>query len=191
MSRADRPAGLNRTLIGLLGVALLVAGGLAIAAHYGRLWWVDEHSTLVPGTEAPPTWVLWAVVAGAVVLGLLCLRWLLAQLFRMPKSARWRSEGSAWPGSTVLESSTTAEPVAADVEGYEGVRSASAWVSGRRTQPRLHLLVTAEPAVDVSALRERIMSHAVARLREALEVETVAVTMELRFTEDKKVARVN
>ncbi|WP_405162571.1 alkaline shock response membrane anchor protein AmaP [Nocardia sp. NBC_01499] len=190
MNRTNRPAALNRSMLGLTGVLLLAAGLLAVAAHYGRLRWVHSDDTLVPGTAAPPTWVLWAAVAVAVLLGLLCLRWLLAQVFRMPKSVTWRTAGIESAGTTTLASSTAAAPVAADIESYPGVRSASAWLSGVRTAPELHLVVTAEPSADIAELRRKILGHAVTRLRAALEVEVIPVTLELDFADDRHPARV-
>ncbi|MFG1797581.1 alkaline shock response membrane anchor protein AmaP [Nocardia sp. NPDC049149] len=190
MSRVNRPAGLNRTVLGLTGLLLLAAGGLAVAAHYGRLRWVHAGDTLVPGTAAPPTWVLVVAVAAAVLIGVLCLRWLLAQVYRMPKSRTWRTGGSEPAGTTVLASSTAAAPVAADIESYPGVRSAAAWLSGERTAPELHLVVTAEPSADIADLRRRILGHAVPRLREALAVDAIPVTLELDFAEDRRPARV-
>ncbi|MFI9408187.1 alkaline shock response membrane anchor protein AmaP [Nocardia sp. NPDC052316] len=190
MVRTNRPATLNRSLLGLTGLLLLAAGVLAVAAHYGRLRWVQSDDTVVPGTDAPPTWVLWAAVAVAVLLGLLCLRWLLAQIFRMPKSVTWRTGGTEWAGTTVLASSTAAAPVAADIESYPGVRTAAAWLSGERTAPELHLIVTAEPSADIAELRRKILGHAVTRLRAALEVEVIPVTLELDFAEDRRPARV-
>ncbi|WP_227996018.1 alkaline shock response membrane anchor protein AmaP [Nocardia australiensis] len=188
MSRINRPATVNRTVIGLTGLLLLAAGGLAIAAHYGRLAWVDEGRTLVPGTAAPPTWVLWAAVACAVLIGLLCLRWLIAQLFRMPRTVTWQLTTEKSAGATLLESSTAAAPVVVDIESYEGVRSASAWLAGARWTPELHLVVTAELDADLPELRRHILGHAVTRLREALEVEVIPVTMELRFADEKRPA---
>lgn len=186
MNRANRPAAINRTLLGLAGLALAGAGGYALAAHYGRLGWVDTGAPLVPGPAAPPTWVFVAVIAGAAVLALLCLRWLLAQLFRMPKSEGWQVGGDHRGGRTVLRSGTAAAPVAADIEGSPGVRDAEAWLSGSPDTPQLHLLVTAAPAADVAELRRRILGHAVTRLRAALEVEAVPVTLELRFADEKR-----
>ncbi|MGN2641730.1 alkaline shock response membrane anchor protein AmaP [Nocardia takedensis] len=190
MNGVNRPAALNRTLLGLLGVLLLAAGGFLVAAHYGRLRDIDAGAPLVPGTAAPPTWVFWAVLAGAVILGLLSLRWLAAQLFRLPRPVTWRTRPAESAGTTVLASATAAAPVAADIETYDGVRSATAWLGGERSAPELHLIVTAEPAADVAELRRRILAHAVARLREALEVEVIPVSMELRFEEDRRPARV-
>ncbi|MCX4093583.1 alkaline shock response membrane anchor protein AmaP [Nocardia sp. alder85J] len=190
MSRTNRPAALNRAVLGFTGALLLAAGALAVAAHDGRVRWIHADDTLVPGTAAPPTWVLWAVGVAAVLLALLCLRWLSAQLFRMPKSVTWRTGSIEGAGTTVLESSTAAAPVATDIESYRGVRAASAWLAGERTAPELHLLVTAEPTADITELRRTILGHAVTRLCTALEVETMPVSLELDFAEDRKPARV-
>lgn len=189
MNRINRPAAVNRTLLGLGGLALLAAGGYALAAHYGRLTWSDTGAPLVPGTAAPPTWVFYAVIAGAVLLGLLCLRWLIAQPFRMPKAVDWQVGGDAEIGRTVLRSGTAAAPVAADIEGYPDVREAAAWLSGAADAPELHLVVTASPAADVADLRRRILGHAVTRLRTALEVDVIPVTLELRFADEKVALR--
>ncbi|MFE0020589.1 alkaline shock response membrane anchor protein AmaP [Amycolatopsis sp. NPDC059021] len=189
MSRVNRPAGLNRTVLALTGLVLLAGGGFAVATYFGWLRVLDPASPLVPGTAAPPVWVFWVTVAVAVVVGLLCLRWLAAQAFRTPKSVGWRLEESPEDGTTTMDSSAANAPVATDIEGYEGVKSASAWVSGSRDEPELYLLVTAEQDVDITALRHRIASHAVARLRQALEVETLPVRLELRFTTKTTSAR--
>ncbi|MBF6081355.1 alkaline shock response membrane anchor protein AmaP [Nocardia cyriacigeorgica] len=186
MSKVNRPAALNRVLIGLTGLVCLAAGGYALAAYYGQLSWVDRESTLVPGTAAPPTWVFWVVIACAVVLGLLCLRWLLAQIFRMPKSRSWRFDTDDSAGTTVMASSTAAAPVAADIEAFDDVRAASAWLTGTRWAPELHLTVTAQPHADVGQLRARILDEAVPRLRQALELETIPVTLELSFADAGK-----
>ncbi|WP_040837186.1 hypothetical protein [Nocardia brevicatena] len=190
MTRNDRPARLNRALLAVLGVALMAAGGLAVAAHFDRLPWVDADSTLVPGTAAPPDWVLWVVVAGAVVLGLLCLRWLLAQVFRMPKPQWWRMETEGSAGKTMLSSATAASPVVADIEAMPEIRAAAAWLSGPLTAPELDLRVTVESDADIGELRRRILDEAVARLRCALEVDEIAVRLELRIADAGRRARV-
>ncbi|WP_370969578.1 alkaline shock response membrane anchor protein AmaP [Amycolatopsis sp. cg9] len=176
----NRPAGLNRTLLGLIGLLLLAGGGFAVATHFGRLRLLDPAAPLVPGAAAPPTWVFWVAIAVATVLGLLCLRWLAAQAFRRPKTVAWRDERDT--GVTVLESSAAAAPLAADVEGYDGVRSASAWLSGPRDAPDLFLVVTTDRDADATAIRQRITDHAVPRLKQALEVEDLPVRLEIRLT---------
>ncbi|UOX87442.1 alkaline shock response membrane anchor protein AmaP [Amycolatopsis sp. FBCC-B4732] len=176
----NRPAALNRTLLALIGLVLLAAGGFAVATYFGRLHLLDPAAPLVPGAAPPPTWVFWVAIGVAVLLGLLCLRWLAAQAFRRPKSVAWRSETET--GALVLDSGTAAGPVAADVEEYDGVRAASAWLSGPRDAPELALVVTTDRDADATAIRERITDHAVPRLKQALEVEDLPVRLEIRLT---------
>ncbi|NUP28416.1 MAG: alkaline shock response membrane anchor protein AmaP [Nocardia sp.] len=189
MARSNHPAIANRAVLAVLGAVLATVGGLALAAHFDRLNWVDTDARLVPGTAAPPTWVFVAVIAGAAVLALLCLRWLFAQAFRMPASRTWRIEADGAAGRTTVASRTAAAPVAADIEEFPGVRSASAWLTGSRETPELFLVVTAEPDADMAALRQRIADDAVTDLRHALEIDEIAVELELRVADAARPAR--
>ncbi|WP_228539455.1 alkaline shock response membrane anchor protein AmaP [Nocardia sp. XZ_19_385] len=177
---ANRPARLNRSVLGLLGLLCIVGGGLLIAAHFGALG-TAAGSPLVPGTEEPPRLVFNLVIAGAVVLALLALRWLAAQFIRLPKPTRWQLGDTSDQGRTVLGSDIAAAAVAADIETYAGVRSVTARLSGSALGPDLHLLVDVDPAADLPALREQILGHAVARLRTALDLAVVPVTVEFRI----------
>ncbi|MFD6268001.1 alkaline shock response membrane anchor protein AmaP [Nocardia asteroides] len=185
---ANRPARLNRGILGLLGLLTATAGGLLIAAHFGAFH-VDAEAPLVPGTEDPPGPVFYLVVAGAVVLALLALRWLAAQFTRLPKASSWQLEDTGEQGRTVLGSEIAATAVAADVETYEGVRSATARLSGSALGPDLHLLVDTDPAADLPALRQRILAHAVPRLRTALELAAIPVTVEFRIADRGRTQR--
>lgn len=185
MTTLNRPARLNRALVALTGLLLLAAGGYAVAANRGWLAWVNSAAPLAPGTGAPPRWALAAIVAGAVVVGWLCLRWLVAQVFRLPRAVEWELPGGNSAGATVLASSVAADAVADDIESFAQVRSVSAFLSGPSRAPDLHLIVTAEPGADITALRRRILAEAVARLRDALEVGIIPVTMELRFADKR------
>ncbi|WP_280378930.1 alkaline shock response membrane anchor protein AmaP [Nocardia wallacei] len=189
MSTVNRPARLNRTLLLLIGLVLVAAGAYAIVAWLGHLSWADPDATLVPGTAAPPRWVLILVAVGAVLIGLAALRWLAAQATRLPRRTLWRIGATRDAGTTVLDSGVAAAPVVTDVESYPQVRSAAARLSGPADAPELHLVVTAEPDTDLAALRKHILGHAVARLREALEVEFVPVTLELRLADRGRLAR--
>jgi hypothetical protein len=176
----NRPAALNRTLLALIGLLLLAAGGFALATHFGRLRVLDPAAPLVPGDAPPPAWVFRVAIAVAVLLGLLCLRWLAAQAFRRPKAVAWRTDDTS--GATVLDSATAAAPFAADVESYEGVRAASAWLSGPREAPELLLIVTTDRDTDAAAVRDQVAGHAVPRLKQALEVDDLPVRLEIRLT---------
>ncbi|KZM70381.1 alkaline shock response membrane anchor protein AmaP [Nocardia terpenica] len=183
MTVRPRPSRLNRALLAVAGLLLIVAGGLALAAHYGRLTWVNPRSPLLPGEVRAPGWALWVIVALAAVLGLACLRWASAQVTRMPPPARWRARPEECADTVVLHSPTVAGPVAADIGDYAGVCSAEAWLSGPGRAPVLHLVVTAVPDADIRALRRRILAHAVPRLRQALEVDAIPVTLEVRLAQ--------
>ncbi|MEC3953572.1 alkaline shock response membrane anchor protein AmaP [Nocardia sp. CDC153] len=183
----NRPARLNRALLALAGLVLLAGGGYALAAFGGRLPWVDGRDPVTPGTAAPPTWVLVLIVIAAAVIGLCCLRWVAAQLRRVPKAVDWELAGPEVAGSTTLSSAVAARAVAADIEGYPEVGSVSAVLSGPGRAPELYVIVTAAAGADLTALRRRILGEAVPRLREALAVGVMPVTMEFRLS-DKGIA---
>lgn len=189
MTSANRPARLNRGLLGLLGLLLAAAGALLIAAHFGAIGRVARDTPLVPGTEEPPRLVFYLAIAGSVVLVLAALRWLAAQFTRLPKRTEWQIGEPDQRGHTRLGSSTAAEPVAADIETYDGVRSATARLSGNALAPDLHLLVTTDPDADLSALRIRILGHAVTRLRTALDLTALPVTVEFRIADRGRAVR--
>ncbi|WP_316574988.1 Asp23/Gls24 family envelope stress response protein [Nocardia canadensis] len=188
MTTANRPARLNRGVLALLGIVLATAGGLLIAAHFGAFR-VSPATPLAPGTEEPPSIVFYLVIAGAVVLALISLRWLAAQFTRLPKRAVWQLGDTAGHGGTILGSGTAADAVAADVATYEGVRSATARLAGSATAPDLHLLIDTDPAADLPALRRRILGHAVPRLRTALDLAAIPVTVEFRIADRGRTRR--
>ncbi|MCR6483208.1 hypothetical protein M8542_10305 [Amycolatopsis sp. OK19-0408] len=68
MTSFNRPARLNRFLLGLFGLALLAAGAFAVATHFGLLRLVDPDAPLVPGTDLPPTWVRYAAAPTLVLV---------------------------------------------------------------------------------------------------------------------------
>ncbi|MGM7648491.1 alkaline shock response membrane anchor protein AmaP [Nocardia sp. JW2] len=189
MTVVNRPARLNRGLLGLLGLTLATAGGLLIAAHLGAFARISRDSPLVPGTAEPPRWVFFLAVAGAVVLALAALRWLAAQFTRLPKQTVWQLGDSTEQGYTRLGSAAAAEPVAADIETYDGVRSATARLSGTKLAPDLHLLVDTDPDADLTALRKQILGHAVPRLRTALELSAIPVSVEFRIADRGRTKR--
>ncbi|RDI69013.1 DUF6286 domain-containing protein [Nocardia pseudobrasiliensis] len=177
----NRPARLNRVVLGVIGAILLIVGGYALLAHYDRLGWVDPDAPL-PAAGPPPVWAQWLIVAVAAALGIACVRWVSLQINRLPTPTRWRAR-PAVEDTVTLDSATAAMPVVADIETYAGVHTASAWLLGPGVAPQLHLVVTTTPEADVIALRQRILTHALPRLRQALEVDAVPVTMELHLAD--------
>ncbi|MEC3982532.1 alkaline shock response membrane anchor protein AmaP [Amycolatopsis sp. H20-H5] len=182
MTSLNRPARLNRGLLTFFGIVLLAAGAFAVATHFGKLTVLKPDATLVPGTATPPTWALYVAAAVAVVLGLVVLRWLLAQLTRKPKTRTWRFEADPDQGRTELAASTATDPFVAEVKTYPGVHAAHATLAGTREAPALALVVSAEQDGDLTEIRHQLDTVGLPRLRQALDLETLPVTVEFRFS---------
>lgn len=171
----NRPATLNRSLLTLAGLLLLLAGAYPLLRRLGVLATPvvgpaqNSDDTLLPAGVTVPGWVPWLVIAGAVIVGLGCLRWLLAQTGRRATSTTWHLSGDPGRGHTDLDADIAAAAIAEEITGYPGVTTATATITGQRAQPELHLRVTIEDHTPVSELRKRIDTHALPRLRHALE----------------------
>ncbi|OLR91835.1 Asp23/Gls24 family envelope stress response protein [Actinokineospora bangkokensis] len=182
MTTHNRPARLNRGLLAVTGLVLAAAGAFALATHFRVLRVLDPGTTLVPGTQPPPTWVLYAVAAGAVVLGLLALRWLVAQLARAPKTHTWHLEADPGTGRTELPAKTAVEPLLAEVGAYPGVHAAHGTLTGTRANPAVVLRVTVEQDGDPADIRHRIETEGLPRLRQALDLDELPAGIEFRFS---------
>ncbi|MFI9450156.1 alkaline shock response membrane anchor protein AmaP [Amycolatopsis sp. NPDC052450] len=180
MTDLNRPARLNRTLLVLTGLVLLAGGVFAVGTHFGRIPALDPGATLVPGTAMPSGWVWYAVAGGAVVVGLLALRWLIAQPVRKPKSHTWRFGQDT--GQTTLAASTAVDPFTAEVATYPGVHTAHATLGGTQDAPVLAVVLSAEQDGDLAAIRERITAESLPRLRQALDLDELPTTIEFRFS---------
>lgn len=182
MTSFNRPARLNRVVLGLLGLVLLAAGGFTVATHFGRLRVVDPATPLVPGTATPPAWVFYVAAAAAVLLGLLVLRWIVAQLRTKPPTQTWRFDTDPARGRTELAADAAVVPLEEELQAYPGVHRARATLAGPRDDPALALVISVEQDGDPEAIREHLDTEALPRLRQALDLETVPVSIEFRFT---------
>ncbi|HEX7302065.1 alkaline shock response membrane anchor protein AmaP [Lentzea sp.] len=182
MSSPNRPARLNRTLLGLSGVLLLAAGAFGTATHLRLLRVVDPAAPLVPGTTAPPTWVFYVIAAAGVVTGLLALFWLLAQVARRPRTGTWRFERDPVVGRTELDTDVAVAPFTDEVRSLTHVRQAKAVLTGTRREPELALVVSADQNADLTVLRERITTECLPRLAQALGTDRVPATVEFRLS---------
>lgn len=183
MTSLNRPARLNRSLLAFFGLVLLAAGAFAITTSYGWLRLVDRDRPLVPGADLPPSWMLYSIIVVAVVLGLLCLRWLGAQALRRPKTTTWRWRSVGAEGATRLDGSLATGPFADEVGQYPGVETVDATLSGTQDDPTLLVIVTAGPEADLTVLRQRIAEDAVARLEQALDLAELPTVVEFRFAD--------
>lgn len=185
MSAANRPARLNRSLLATVGVLLVAGGAFVLLTGTGVLHVLPEDAALVTTTAAPLDWVPYVATAAAIVLGLLCLRWLVAQGLRRPRTGTWSLAAESAQGSTKLAADVATDPLVADIRGYEGVSGASASLTGGRVSPMLYVTVAADPDVDLGGLRRRIGEHAIARLRQALELDQLPARIQFQLTGDR------
>ncbi|MGQ0572890.1 MAG: alkaline shock response membrane anchor protein AmaP [Pseudonocardia sp.] len=185
---SNRPARLNRFLLAVLGLLLLGAGGFALAAGLGLLRGplpgLDPAAPLVPSGTRLLSWTPWAALGIAVLVGLASLRWLVAQAMRRPATPTWRLHTDAARGTTRVAADAAATAVAADVEAYAGVHRASAVLVGARAAPHLQLDVSTEEGASVTDLRARVAEHALPRLRQALDADTLTAELLLRVDTD-------
>ncbi|GAB1509226.1 alkaline shock response membrane anchor protein AmaP [Actinophytocola sp. KF-1] len=173
---------MNRVLLALIGLVLLAAGAFAILTNTGVLTVVGREGVLAPGTARPPTWALYVIAAAGVVVALLALRWLLAQVTPATKTRTWQLEETPEHGGTELSTGTVTAPFAADVTACPGVHSARAALSGPPRSPRLAVVVDVEQDAAVDDVRSYLVTHALPRLRQALDLADLPTTVEFRFT---------
>ena len=185
MASQNRPARLNRVLLALTGLVLLAVGAFTLLLAWTPLSRVlpavDRNAPLLPRGTGVQGWVPYLAIVVCVFVGLACLRWLLAQALRRPPTLIWRLPGSGDTGTTDLAADLAADAVAADIAAYRGVAKAGATLAGPRAQPELHLVVSTEAGTDIGPLRERITTHALPRLRAALELEELPTDLLLRL----------
>lgn len=190
MASPNRPARLNRSVLLLVAVVLLGAAAFTLLTATGVLPLLRRDSPLTPTTLSLPTWASWVTVVAAVVVGLLALRWLLAQAQRRPKTGTWRLEADPGRGSTRLDARTAVDPLVEEIEGYPGVHRASAQLSGTSARPALHVVIGTEDAADVADLRLRISTDAIPRLQQALDLASLPADVLVRL-DDARSARLD
>ncbi|HTJ76459.1 MAG TPA: hypothetical protein VL337_13970 [Acidimicrobiales bacterium] len=180
---ADR---LNGAVLTLLGVALVAVGAYGLARGYGAFGDARAHDPVltddVRAFVARNAGWFWPVAAmAAVLVAWLGLRWLLAQLTPTGVARlRVRADG---PGRTELVASGATAALAADIEGYPGVRGARARMVADHPAPEVAVTVDVADDADVAALRRRVEEHAVPRFRAALELGELRTNLHLRLAE--------
>lgn len=184
----NRPARLNRTVLALLGLLMVLAGALVLVVGSGAApsasagLSVAADAPLLPPNPDPPAWLPWAGAAAAVVVGLVALRWLVAQAARVPPGTTWQLAGDPQTGATLLSTTTAAAPLAAEISTYPGVRAATARLAGVHQHPELHIRITMDDRASLSDLRHRIDEVAVPRLVGALDLPALDADLLLRPT---------
>jgi len=188
---ADRT---NRTLLIVLALLMLGAGLAAGAASLGGFGTATKNSTLMDNPTghyfgANGAW-LWPVIAlAALIIGLLALRWLIALLFSTDRSGDLMIKSSTGAGRTTLVNRALTDAVVGEIEGYRGVDSAQARLIGEPDDPELVVRAVLEETADLTALRQRIETGALAHARQALGNMSMPTQLDLTVT-SRRSARV-
>ncbi|MFJ4876055.1 alkaline shock response membrane anchor protein AmaP [Streptomyces sp. NPDC088745] len=159
----------NRVLLGLLGLALVVLGGSALAAGLGMSvpsWWPFSGRDDVLLSAADRTrwrdegWWWPVVIAVLAVAALLALWWLLAQL----RGKRLGTVRVGDPADSVLLRGRALERVLGEeVEAVPGVSRAAVSLKGSRTAPRARISLTVTPSADPAGVVAEVTETALAR----------------------------
>jgi hypothetical protein len=169
----------NQTLLGLLGLLLLAAGGLGLAVSFGAFG--DAGAPVLPqGVRdyAEQPWFWWAVAGVCLVLALLGLRWLLAQP-STDRVGRLDLTTDDRDGLTTVHAGALTDAVEAEVEGLRGVAGASAHLLDRGGR-RLTLSVDLAEYADIAEIRQALEDRVVGHARQAIDDPELPVDIELR-----------
>ena len=172
----------NRTVLIVLGLLLLAAGGLGLALSVGAFGaWRSSYPVLPREVSTFPDgrpWFWWAVAGVFLLVAVLALLWLLAQL-RTDRTNRLDRTTNARDGYTMLHASALTHAVEDEALGIAGVTSASAHVREHRGQ-HVFLRVELADSADIGEVRARLENEVVVHLREGVGDPRFPVTIELR-----------
>lgn len=188
MASPNRPARLNRTLLFLVAIILLAAAAFTLLTGFGVLLLLPADQPLTPTSLSPPTWVSYLTIVVAVIIGLLALRWLLAQTQRRAKTGTWRLEADPATGATSIDAQQAVDPLVDEIENYPGVHRASARLAGTAARPTLYLTIGTADDADITDVRRRIDTDAVPHLRQALDLPALPTEILFRL-DDARSAR--
>lgn len=183
----NQPAALNRSLLTLIGLILVLAGlavvvlGLGLLADRTPLALPSPNDTVLPPALSLAAWTPYPVIVVAALVGLGCVRWLIAQTSRRPASRTWRLPTDAAQGRTEIDASAAAAAFVAEVQAYPDVAKAAAYITGTRGAPALHLDLTTTDQAPIGELRDRLDTVALPRLRQALELTSLPAEVLIRL----------
>jgi hypothetical protein len=176
--RVDR---LNRFVLALLGLLLLGAGGLGIAAGAGAFPGHRDPEIFprsVRDYARTTNWFWWAVAGACLVIAVLALRWLLDQL-RTERASRLDLTTQSREGVTMVHAGAITDAVAQEAEGLRGVTRASAGLRDRLGK-KLTLAVDLADFADIAAVRDGLEGTVVVHARQVVDDPTLPVDIELR-----------
>ncbi|WP_433324523.1 alkaline shock response membrane anchor protein AmaP [Spirillospora sp. CA-294931] len=174
----------NRLGLAAVGVALLAAGGAALARGAGL------SPSLLGEPDVPvldrrtrdfaddQVWFWPALATTAIVVALMGLRWLAVQT-RTDAVRSMSLEADRRKGATRMPARALTGAVQDDLASAPDLRGARATLAGTVSHPHLRLTVTLDPDADVPGAKLRIQ-QALDRASRALETEHLTATVHLR-----------
>ncbi len=189
---ADRT---NRAMLMLFALLLIAVGLIGALTSFGAFGVPAEHAHLFANPVGiyvgqHGVW-LWLVIAAAgVVMALLALRWLAVLLSSTDRAGDIQLPGDRSAGRTTLLAAALTDAVSDEIRTYPGVQSAKARLIGDATNPDLVIETTLEQSANLSALRQRIETNAVAHARQVLDNPHLPVILDLTVS-DRHARRVS
>jgi hypothetical protein len=178
----------NRVGLALLGLPTLLAGGVVLARSAGgSVIYPPAAQRYVHGHG----WIWPAVAAVAIVVGLVCLRWLLVQArrdrllhIRIDSDRRPAAEEAAEEGAgrTIVPAEAISDFVTSELADQPGVRRVRAELSGRPDRSELWLRVTVAADTDLARLRGHLTDELLPDLRGALDQPELSAYVRVHVT---------
>ncbi|MFS4097342.1 alkaline shock response membrane anchor protein AmaP [Streptomyces sp. AF1A] len=182
-----RTGGVNRVLLGLVGLALLALGGAVLAVGLGARppsWWIHTGPHDVLLTRAERTrwrgagwW--WPAVIGALAVTFLLALWWLTAVLRRHRLAEVRIDTGDGRGA-LLRGRALESALAQDATAGPGVTHAGILLHGRATRPAVSATLQLEPDVDPAAALTDFTGRALAHARESAELASLPAEVRLR-----------
>jgi hypothetical protein len=178
---ADRT---NRIALTLFGLLLLAAGGAAMAASTGVFGDSFSRQALLVNRVSRyfgshSGWLWPAIAVGFAILGLACLRWMLALLASTDRAGDIVVGASTDEGTTILQPAALVDALTSEVSAYRGVDSASGRIIGDGRDPEVVLTVITAQTADLQALHHRIEAEALAHARHAVGNPAMPIQLHL------------
>lgn len=177
----------NRTVLGLLGLGLLVLGGAVLAVGLGApapSWWIhrSRHDVLLSDAErtrwTDSGWWWPTVIAALAVAVLLALWWLTANLRRRRLAEILVDTGDG--EGALLRGRALESVLEAEAGALEGVAHAHVHLTGRRTAPEARVRLQVEPHVNPAEALATLTAGALAHARASAALPALPTEVRLR-----------